>query len=409
MRSLSTVRIALLISSIVIALGIAIAAIIFANYSDSRLPVPTKTTGSTAALPSSSNNTNNSTETDIITDPNEDNSQETGDSSLNSAAFDKIVSLGSGSLPLRSQRAITTWNDQALVVLTDGNDIVVAESTGSRHRVTTLQRSTGGPTIAASNDLVVVAWVTPAAIMSSSSTDLVTWTTPVVVGERKEEGGPIPSIDWTGSDFAVVWVDAPKTNVQTGAMDGVGSLMVAVGDGTSDWSAKALNSTTAMVTISNSTIVWRDDRSATGSGGLDTVRTANLDGSAETVICSGYDPAISVDGSSIAIGYHLGVAAHLRTTLDGKTWEDIILDSTGKFVSPFTVNGKFGAVWVDYTDAAAANDARNNSGHRTTASWNGVEYKMNNGATKTIQGQGEIVAEVPVAVYSVDGVIYLAY
>ncbi len=155
--------------------------------------------------------------------------------------------------------------------------------------------------------------------------------------------------------------------------------------------------------------MWRDDRQAEASSGFDSIRTANLDGSNETIICSGYDPAISVDGNSIAIGYHLGAEAHLRTTTDGKTWNDIVLDPTGKFVSPFASNGVFGAVWVDYVDAAAAKDARNNAGHRTTAVWNGVGYKMNDGETKTVQGQGEIVAGVPVVAYSVDGIVYLSY
>ncbi len=394
MRSLSTSRFVLLsIGIIVLAIGVTVIVIIATND-------PGYLSPSAGNIPM---------DTEETADSGESSSQETPNEGTTVSAFKNVIELGSGSLPLRSQRAITNWNEEPLVVLTDGTDIIVVESNGQRHRVTTLQPSTGGPTIAASEDRVVVAWVTSTAIMASSSTDLITWTTPATVGAREQDGGPIPSMDWTGDGFAVVWVDAPKTNAQTGAMDGVGALQIAVGNGVDGWELSTLNTTTAIVAISGSTLVWRDDRSVEGSSGFDSIRTANLDGSNETVISSGYDPAISVDGNAIAIGYHLGAEAHLRTTTDGKTWKDTVLDSTGKFVSPFVSNGVFGAVWVDYVDAAAAKDARNNAGHRTTALWNGVEYKMNDGETKTIQGQGEIVAGVPVVVYSVDGIVYLAY
>lgn len=414
MRRLSMLKIVLLAISIILAVIAAVVAALVFYYPKNQLVNLEKPSGNKTNVRSNYPAPNLATpeldgsESTPQPPAEESGSQDSQAPNSTTDSFKTVTNLGSGSLPLRSQRAITTWNQEALIVLTDGSDIVVVEADGKRHKVTTLGRSTGGPTIAANGSRVVVAWVTSTAIMSSSSTDLVTWTTPITVGERKQDGGPIPSIDWTGDEFAVVWVDAPKTNSQTGAMDGIGDLLVASGDGTGSWSTKTLNSTTAMVAISDSTIVWRDDRAAASGNGFDSVRTANIDGSNEAVICSGYDPAISVDGNAIAIGYHLGAEAHLRTTTDGKTWNDVVLDSTGKFVSPFAWGGKFGAVWVDYTDAAAARDARNNSGHRTTAVWDGKEFKMNNGATKTVQGQGEIVSGIPTVVYSIDGTVYLA-
>jgi hypothetical protein len=325
------------------------------------------------------------------------------------ASFEEVVSLGVGTLPLRSQHAIASWNAQPIVVFTDGKDVIVAERDGTRHRVTTLRQVIGGPTIAASGDRVVVAWVTGTAIVSSSSADLVTWSTPITVGTREQDGGPIPSADWTGSDFVVVWVDAPKTNVATGGMDGVGALRVARGNGVNGWNVSTVNSTTAIVAVSESTLVWRDDRGVDSASAMfDSVRIADLDGSHEVVVCSGYDPAISVDGDAIAIGYHLGAEAHLRTTLDQEVWNDVVVDSTGKFVSPFVVDGVFGATWVDYVDAAAAEDARNDMGHRVTTIWDGVEYFMNDGAVQTVQGQADTVGGIPFVVYSVNGVVYLS-
>ncbi|MEK9155206.1 MAG: hypothetical protein AAB839_01005 [Patescibacteria group bacterium] len=322
--------------------------------------------------------------------------------------FEHIVRLGPGSLPLRSQHAVTEWQGSPITVFTDQSVIYVAEQDGTRHQVTTLERTSGGPTIASSNDRAVVAWVTPTAIMASSSTDLKSWTSPIIVGVREENGGPIPSADWTGSEFAVVWVDAPKINETTGGMDGVGALRVATSDGIGAWKVSTINSTTAIVAIAGSTIVWRDDRGISGSR-VDSIRTANINGKDEQTLTSGYDPAIAVDGNAIAIGYHVGSAAHLLTSIDGKTWNDETLDSSGKFVAPLVSDEIFGAVWVDYTDAQAAKDARNSAGHRTTAVWDGTTYKMNEGKTYTLQGQGTTIAGTPVVVYQVDGEIYLSY
>ena len=176
-----------------------------------------------------------------------------------------------------------------------------------------------------------------------------------------------------------------------------------------DWTLESINQTTAIVSISGSTLVWRDDRAESGSK-FDTIYMQDIYEGQEVVVCPGYDPAVAVDGEAIAIGYHLGAEAHLRTSLDGgATWTDTVLDSTGKFVAPLVSDGVFGAVWVDYTDAQAAKDARNNSGHRTSAVWDGETYLMNEGATYTTQGQGTVVDGAPASVYQVDGVVFLAY
>lgn len=324
-------------------------------------------------------------------------------------AFDSVTELGTGSLPLRSQHAVAAWNDAPLTVFTDSASIYVAESDGTRHKVTRLEPGSGNPTLASHENLAVVAWTTQDAIVSSFSTDLIEWSEPTVVGVREQEGGPIPSIDWTGSEFAVVWVDAPKTNETTGAMDGVGTLQLATGDGVNTWTLASVNETAAMASISGSTLVWRDDRAETGSP-FDTIRLMDIYEGEEIVICPGYDPAVMVDGNSIAIGYHLGAEAHLRTSSDGGArWNDTVLDTTGKFVAPMVSGNVFGAVWVDYTDAEAAKDARNDAGHRTSAVWNDESYFMNKGASYTLQGQGSVIEGQAVAVYQVDGVIFLAH
>lgn len=90
-------------------------------------------------------------------------------------------------------------------------------------------------------------------------------------------------------------------------------------------------------------------------------------------------------------------------------WNDTVIDTSGKFVPLAVFHGVFGATWVDYVDAAAANDARNDAGHRVITVWDGVEYFMNDRAAKTLQGQADIVGGVPAVAYTVDGAMYITY
>ena len=326
-----------------------------------------------------------------------------------SVPFTTVTNLGTGTLGLRSQHVVASWNGLPIVVMFDGGKVYVVELNGTRHVVASVS-GYPNPTISSGGGRVVVYWQNGPQIKSSTSTDLTVWSKAVTVA-TVDAGGPIPCASYTPSGHVLVWVSVPKTS-STGGMDGYGPLYVGRTLDGASWVITKIADRSALAVCAEGgdLVISKDEARNGGATGLNAMMTYHLDGSAATLIGYGFDAAIATDGTTIAVGYHVGVAAHVLVSKDaGKSWTDTTVDPDGKFVQVGVTAGSVSAIWVDFPDAASANDPRGtDTTHRATAWVDGTVYKLNNGEGSTLQGNLGIVAGKPVAVYTVNGTVMLA-